>query len=126
MVFVEIRMNDERSQDLSSAELSAREQEAFELSRVAMMLDVARNESDQPALAAALEANMEIWIGIRALILRAKIDLPKDTGENLVRLSGYVAETTLNHGVEMPPHVLDTLININLQISEGLLEGMAP
>jgi len=119
-------MNDERSQDLSSAELSAREQEAFELSRVAMMLDVARNESDQPALAAALEANMEIWIGIRALILRAKIDLPKDTGENLVRLSGYVAETTLNHGVEMPPHVLDTLININLQISEGLLEGMAP
>ena len=78
------------------------------------------------ALAAALEANMEIWIAIRTLVRRPDVGLPPDTAANLERLSRYVADTTLNHGVEIPPHVLDTLININLQISEGLLEGMAP
>ncbi|MCP5372625.1 MAG: hypothetical protein H6907_12915 [Hyphomicrobiales bacterium] len=119
-------MTDQRSPEPSPKDLTAREQEAFELSRAAMVLDVARNEGDAAALAAALEANMEIWIAIRTLVRRADMGLPPDTAANLERLGRYVAETTLNHGVDMPPHVLDTLININLQISEGLLEGMAP
>ncbi len=43
--------------------------------------------------------------------------------ENLSRLSRYVVSTSHGQGTEMGEAVLDTLININLQISEGLLEG---
>lgn len=102
-------------------DLSLTEQDAFSLSQAAIQLDQSRDDKDQ--LAAALEQNMEIWVAIRTLISRAGDAVQADTRDNLVRLSQFVAESTMKHGVDVPASVLDTLININLQISEGLLEG---
>jgi len=49
--------------------------------------------------------------------------LPEETKQNLIKLSQFVTQTTMAQGVELPAEVLDTFININLQISEGLLEA---
>ena len=105
----------------ASADLNAREQDAYGLSEAAVMLDHARG--DQGRLASALDRNMEVWVAIRTLVTRDDNGLPRETKENLVKLSQFITDTTMAQGVEMPSQVLDTLININLQISEGLLEG---
>lgn len=101
--------------------LSAQEEDAYGLSEVAVLLDQAR--SDEGKLAAALDRNMEVWVAIRTAVSQGDNALPGETRDNLVKLSKFVTDTTLNQGVEMPAQVLDTLININLQIAEGLLEG---
>jgi len=96
-------------------------QEAYSLSEAAVMLDQAR--ANKGSLATALEHNMELWVAIRMLISREDNAIPPETSENLKRLSQFIAETTMLQGVEITSETLDTLININLQISEGLLEG---
>jgi flagellar biosynthesis regulator FlaF len=107
----------------SVEELSFTEQDAFSLSRAAIMLDQARNRKDDNELAAALDHNVELWVAIRTLVSRQDSQVPASVRDNLIRLSNFVAQSTLNKGVELPPETLDSLININLQISEGLLEG---
>ncbi len=67
---------------------------------------------------------MELWVAIRMLVSRNGGGMTDETKDNLTKLSQFVAETTMNHGVDISAETLDTLININLQISEGLLEGM--
>lgn len=102
-----------------------REAGAFGLSRAAIMLDQARQDPDNDAaLVAALNHNLELWIAIRSTVQRADCTLPKSVEENLVRLSNFVAETTFKSPAGLSQSAIDTLININLQISEGLLEGL--
>lgn len=103
-------------------DLSTPEQEAFSLSQCAVILDQSRK--NQKELAAALEKNMELWVAIRMLVSKKDNKMSKETKENLTKLSQFVAETTMNYGVDISSETLDTLININLQISEGLLEGL--
>lgn len=107
----------------STENLSSNEEGAFGLSKAAVMLDQARD--DQGKLASALDNNMEIWVAIRTLVSRDDNPLPEETKQNLVKLSQFVTQTTMAQGVGLPGEVLDTFININLQISEGLLEGNA-
>lgn len=109
----------------SGGNLNLSEQEAFSLSQAAVMLDQARGKDNSDALAAALDHNMELWIGIRTLVTRDNSTVTGAVRENLVKLANFVARTTLDKGVEMPAETLESLININLQISEGLLEGNA-
>lgn len=106
---------------VDSADMRTPEQEAFSLSQSAVILDQARN--DKSLLASALERNMELWVAIRMLVSRKDNKMTVETKDNLTKLSKFVAETTMNHGVDISSETLDTLININLQISEGLLEG---
>ena len=40
-----------------------------------------------------------------------------------MQLSNFVAQTTFSQGAAISDSSLDCLININLQLSEGLLEG---
>jgi len=101
--------------------LTPPEQEAFSLSKAAIMLDQSRR--DKKRLAAALENNMELWVAIRMLASRDDSGLAAEVRDNLIKLSQFVAETTMNHGVDISTESVDTLINVNLQISEGLLEG---
>lgn len=101
--------------------LTTLEEAAFNLSKAAMMLDQSRD--DYGKLAVALEKNMEVWIAIRTMMSQESVQVPKETRQNLVKLSQFVAQTTLAQGVEMPTDILDTFINIDLQISEGLLAG---
>lgn len=103
-----------------------REAGAFSLSQAAVMLDQAKqNPDNDAALVAALNHNLELWIAIRSTVQRADCMLPKTVEENLVRLSNFVAETTFKSPDGIGESTIDTLININLQISEGLLEGLA-
>ena len=103
--------------------LSLTEQDAFSLSRSAVMLDQSKEDSSKEKLAAALDHNLEIWVGIRTLVGRPEADVPQEVQDNLTKLANYVADTTMAQGVDMSGEALDSLININLQISEGLLEG---
>jgi flagellar biosynthesis regulator FlaF len=104
-------------------DLKPGEQDAFGLVQAAVALDSARNDS--AALAAALDHNMQLWVAIGTLAESPTNSLPATVKDNLVRLSKFVSETTLAHGVSIAQDALTTLININLQISEGLLEGCA-
>ena len=104
-----------------TGDLTTHEQVAFGLSKAAVMLDQSRENQDK--LAAALDNNMEVWVAIRTIVSREGSNLPEDTKTNLVKLSQFVTQTTMAQGVEMPMEIVDTFININLQISEGLLEA---
>lgn len=105
-------------------DLSAVEEQALVLSQAAIGLDQARAGTRDPVvMARALEANVEVWVAIRALMEDPATAIQPNIRENLLRLSMFVASTTFMHGIEIPDSTLNTLININLQISEGLLEG---
>src|SRR3989338_2153802 len=106
---------------VDKGDMETPEQEAFSLSQSAVILDQFRN--DPSLLASALEKNMELWVAIRMLVSRKDNKMTVETRDNLTKLSKFVEETTMNDGVDISSETLDTLININLQISEGLLEG---
>ena len=100
--------------------MSVREKDAYALTEAAVSLDRARGKAAD--LAAALEHNLELWVAIRTLVTTPGNALPAAIRHNLVQLSGFVAGTTLDSGVEIKESALNTLININLQIAEGLLQ----
>jgi flagellar biosynthesis activator protein FlaF len=106
-------------------DLSMSEQDAFGLSRAAVMLDQARaqRETHPAQLVEALNHNLEVWVAIRTFAMREDSPLPDETKTNLVNLSQYVAQRTFAGHEEMSEETLDTLVNIDLQISECLLEG---
>ena len=54
---------------------------------------------------------MWLWVGIRTLVCAAENLLPMVIKDNLIRLSSFVAQKTI-----------EALTNTNLQISEGLLD----
>jgi hypothetical protein len=107
------------------ASMPVAQQDAFYLSEAAILLDQARGgkKRDPKKLAAALENDLEVWTGIRAAVLRWSDQEREVTKQNLCRLSDFIAGTILGSGVNVSDSTLDTLININLQIAEGLLEG---
>jgi flagellar biosynthesis regulator FlaF len=105
---------------LTNPKMSVREKDAYALTEAAVSLDLARGK--QADLAAALEHNLELWVAIRTLVTTPGNSLPAAIRHNLVQLSGFVAGTTLSDGVTIPESRLNTLININLQIAEGLLQ----
>jgi hypothetical protein len=109
------------SQTLQIESLNAGEQDAFGLVEAAITLDQSRG--DKARLAAALEQNLQLWVAIRTLVSDAESRLPDAVKANLCRLSDFVADTTLKKGVDISDNTITTLVNVNLQISEGLLES---
>lgn len=109
----------------SQQELSFAEEQAFQLSQAAIRLDLARsNRDNEPAhLLEALSSNLDVWMMLRYIVSRDDCALPGDTKSNLVRLSRFIAERTFVNDGDVAETTLDAFININLQISEGLLEG---
>ena len=105
-------------------QLSLPEEQALALSRAAIMLDQARqNLDDRTVLGVALNQNLETWVALRTIAQRPGSGLSGPVQQNLVRLSNFVADSTFKSSEAISEKTLDTLININLQISEGLLEG---
>ncbi|MBL6945308.1 MAG: hypothetical protein ISR47_01575 [Rhodospirillales bacterium] len=110
--------------DTARDELSVPEEQAFALSRAAILLDQARQDfSDAGALGAALNENLETWVAIKTIAETGNSGVSETVRQNLVRLSNFVADTTFKSAEDISEQTIDTLININLQISEGLLEG---
>lgn len=110
--------------DVDLSMLSLPEIEAFGLAQAAVMLDQARaNRNDKAAIADALDQNLQLWVAIKTLVGKDDCGLPQNVKDNLVRLGNFVADTTFKYGVDITEEAINTLTNINLQISEGLLEG---
>ena len=102
--------------------LSATEQDATALVKTAYLLADAKDSGDATAMVSALEENLQLWVGIKSLAGKKEHSLPTDVKSNLIRLADFVAQKTFEYGADMPEKTLQTLINSNLQISEGLLE----
>ncbi len=112
--------------DATVEPLTNSDEEAFGLSLVAVMLDQAKQKrADKAALAVALNHNLELWVAIQGMVERRDNALPESVKDNLISLGNYVADTTFKSADGLEDETIDTLININLQISEGLLEGQA-
>ena len=109
------------SQAIQIESLKIGEQDAFGLVEAAITLDQSRG--DKARLAAALEQNLQLWVAIRTLVSDSASNLPEAVKANLKRLSDFVADTTLKKGVDISDNTITTLVNVNLQISEGLLES---
>lgn len=107
-------------------ELTGVEREAFYLSEAAIMLDRARaNGRDEKALAEALLNNIEVWTAVRASVGKWGHGQSEEVKGNLLRLADFVTGTIMANRTSIVDSTLDSLININLQIAEGLLEGLA-
>ena len=101
------------------------EEQAFQLAQCAIAMDKARGEdaTGSPVMMEALKENLEAWVAVRTLASRNDCGLSEEIRKNLITLSRFVAERTFSNAGMMKSEILSTLININLQISEGLLEG---
>lgn len=107
---------------LESHPLSAAESDALALLNAALRLAEAKETADASGLVRALENNLELWTGIRTLINAKNHPMARETRENLTRLADFTAQKTFEIGADTSNPTIDTLINVNLQISEGLLE----
>ena len=106
-------------------ELSLAEEQAFQLSQAAILLDQARSGRDKnlAPFAAALKGNLDTWVALCTVIAHEDCTLNEDVKRNLRRLAQFVADKTLAGLDSVTNETVDSFININLQISEGLLEG---
>ena len=105
--------------------LSLAEEQAFQLSRCAIALDQARQNRDKSPgdLIDALNENLQVWVAIRTMAMREDSGFSGEVKENLVKLRKFVSEKTFESPEGLSDEAMDALINVNLQISEGLLEG---
>ena len=111
-------MNNARNQ------IKCAENEARVLMNYAMALSKASMSEDTNYRLLALDNNLKLWVEIESSLKSAKNLLPQDIKDNLLKLSKYVERITLSKGVDMNKTDFDSLININMQISEGLLESV--
>ena len=110
--------------DLLEEDLSIVERHAFNLAQAGIHLDQARlGGNDYGVLAQALEHNLQVWMEIGILIKSPESQLEENVRDNILKLRDFISDMTMKHGVDIREKTLNTLININLQISEGLLEG---
>jgi flagellar biosynthesis regulator FlaF len=105
--------------------LSLAEEQAFQLSQAAILLDQTRSdrETNIGPFAAALKGNLDTWVALCTVISHEDCMLTEDVKRNLRRLAQFVADKTLAGLESVTNETIDSFININLQISEGLLEG---
>ncbi len=72
----------------------------------------------------ALDSNLKLWVEIETTLKNAKNLLPDEIKSNLLKLSKFVERLTLTKGVKMTKSDFDTLVNINMQISGGLMDSV--
>jgi hypothetical protein len=87
----------------------------------AVQMDQARKEGNKGRLTAAIDHNRVMWTSIHSLSVHANCPFPKEKCGELIRLSDYVWSATKTKGANISDVVLDSLINIDLRISEDLL-----
>ena len=103
---------------------SLAKEEAFSLLKCALDISNARENKDTKELVNALDNNLQLWVYIKTLAQKADSDLSEETKSNLIKLADYVSAKTLEVGKNIDnvsDVTLDSMINTNLQISEGLI-----
>lgn len=104
------------------ANLTVFEEDALALTQAALEISRAYESKDEKRLAAALDRNLKLWVGIRTLVSAADNPLPMPIKDNLIRLSSFVAQKTFEMQNGANAKTIESLANTNLQISEGLLD----
>ena len=98
--------------------------DAAAFSQAAYVLDQAKQSlSDKDMCERALKYNQLLWSIVQADVSNKTNALPDEIKANLMSLSIFVDKQTSKGIVKPSVELLDSLININLNISEGLLEG---
>ena len=101
-----------------------REMDAAAFSQAAYVLDQARQKvGDAEACEKALKYNQLLWSIVQADVAEGNNQLPDELKANLMSLSLFVDKQTSKGLSDPTEELLDSLININLNISEGLMEG---
>ncbi len=72
---------------------------------------------------AALRRNWRLWTIFQASLLDPECTMPADIRGNLIGLSNFIDKRTAELLAKPEPGLVDALININVQIGEGLLAG---
>jgi len=99
-------------------------EEAFSLLKCALDLSNARENNNSKELVSALDNNLQLWVYIKTLAKDKNAELPEETRSNLIKLADYVSSKTLELGRNIDnvnDTLIDSIINTNLQISEGLI-----
>lgn len=101
-----------------------REMDAAALSQAAYVLDQARQKlDDNEGCEKALTYNQMLWSIIQADVAQDDNKLPDELKANLMSLSIFVDKQTTKALSNPSEDIFDSLININLNIAEGLMEG---
>ncbi len=72
---------------------------------------------------AALRANWRLWTIFQASLIEPDCPLPGEVRGNLLGLANFIDRMTVELLAEREPTKIAALVNINRQISEGLMEG---
>ncbi len=103
---------------------SLAKEEAFSLLKCAVDISTARVNNNASELVSALDNNLKLWVYIKTLAKGKNNKLPAETKQNLIKLADYVSAKTLEVGRNVNnvnDTIIDSMINTNLQISEGLI-----
>jgi flagellar protein FlaF len=79
---------------------------------------------DVEAMRASLRLNWRLWTIFQAALSESEEGIPAEIRENMLRLSLFVDKHTVASLVEPTPERLNTLVNINRNIAQGLMAGM--
>ena len=102
--------------------LPPREVEAMAFTKAALMLDEAKGQTeDYDAYAAALKFNQLLWTIIQADIVDTANTLPPQLKANILSLSIFVDKQTVKALADTNGNHLDSLIDINKNLAEGLM-----
>jgi flagellar protein FlaF len=96
--------------------------EAWALLETARELHLARDAS-LDELRAALRRNWRLWTIFQASLVDPECEVPGAVRANLLGLANFIDRQTAELLAKPDPAKVDILVNINRQISEGLLEG---
>ena len=113
---------------LESVHHNLAREEAFSLLKCAIDLSNAREKENLIEMIDALNNNMKLWVYIKTLAQQEENILPQQVRTNLVKLADYVSAKTIEVGqdvTKLNDKAIDSMIQTNLQISEGLMSKEA-
>lgn len=96
--------------------------EAWALLEAARKLNQTKDAS-MDEFRSALRANWRLWTIFQASVIEPDCPLPNEVRINLLGLANFIDRTTVQLLAEREPTKISALVNINRQISEGLMEG---
>jgi flagellar protein FlaF len=103
---------------------SGRELEAAALIKAARMLQACQKEWNHPdrrtRFSEALQANLRLWTFFQVQLSRPDSELPADLRRDLLRLSAFVDRRTIEAMAHPAPDRVQTLIDINRHVAQGL------
>jgi flagellar protein FlaF len=112
------------AEDLKMQFSDKREMDAAAFSQAAYVLDQAKQHLEDPELCErALKYNQLLWSIVQADIAETGNTLPDEVKANLMSLGIFVDRQTTKALGGPTEDLFESLINININISEGLMEG---